>query len=363
MARIRSVHPGLLTDEAFAQLTVECPIAGLLMIGLWMQADDSGAFEWKPLTIKMSCLPAAPARVEDLLEVLLGVNVIRRFEIGGRSFGVIRNFVRWQRVKRPKDVHPFTAESRAYAGFVGGKRPRAETGRPGVDEADMFEPDGEACSDMGVPSSDIGVPSSDNVGPSSDIGVPSSAIRRQMAELGALRKEEGGRRFEESNSVVVVPITTLAKTAPRTDDDDLIERISGVLDGKAAAGVAARLARLTRPLLAEGASLEADVLAELREIRAKASGELRAGAVGWIVEQIRDRRDGRLAAQKARAGPAPPARVFVARDTPAWRAWVAAGHKPGLVTRGTRDGRAVEGWSFESEWPPPAAGEAASGAA
>ena len=357
MARIRSVHPGLLTDEAFAQLTVESPIAIALMIGLWMQADDSGAFEWKPLTIKMSCLPAAPVRVEELLDVLLGVNMIRRFEIGGRSFGVIRNFVKWQRTKRPKDVHPWTAESRCYAGFVAGKRPRAETGRPGGEE------DGSLFDDEAAPRD------APSAGREPDIGETCSDIVGTCSELGPQREEGGGRRFEGPDSVVVVPITTLAKLVPRppptTNDDEILEKISAALGDKAAPGVAARMARSVRPLLADGASLEADVLPELREVRARLAGEMRAGLVDRVVGQIRDRRDGRLAAQRARgsAGP-PPERCFVARDTPQWFAWVAAGHKPGLGSaRGAIAGKACEGWYFDSEWPPPASARVAAGAA
>ena len=125
------------------------------------------------------------------------------------------------------------------------------------------------------------------------------------------------------------------------------------------------MARSVRPLLADGASLEADVLPELREVRARLAGEMRAGLVDRVVGQIRDRRDGRLAAQRARgsAGP-PPERCFVARDTPQWFAWVAAGHKPGLGSaRGAIAGKACEGWYFDSEWPPPASARVAAGAA
>ena len=41
MARIRSVHPGLFTDEAFMGASSD---ARILMIGLWCQAWDDGVF-------------------------------------------------------------------------------------------------------------------------------------------------------------------------------------------------------------------------------------------------------------------------------------------------------------------------------
>src|SRR5271170_1684860 len=107
MARIRSIHPGLLTDEAFMALTVERPLAIALLIGLWMEADDAGTFEWKPLTIKARVLPATSDSVADLLAVLARLNFIKRYDFDGKSFGIVRNFAKYQRPKSPKDVFPF----------------------------------------------------------------------------------------------------------------------------------------------------------------------------------------------------------------------------------------------------------------
>ena len=130
MARIRSIHPAILTDEAFMTLTVERPLAIALLIGLWMEADDAGTFEWKPLTLKARILAAASDDIADLLAALVRNHFVRSFELNGRQYGVIRNFVKFQRPKAPIDSHPFNDETRAYAGFVEGKRPNAGTGRP-----------------------------------------------------------------------------------------------------------------------------------------------------------------------------------------------------------------------------------------
>ncbi len=130
MARIRSIHPGILTDESFMTLTVENPLAIALMIGLWMEADDAGTFEWKPITLKARCLPAANTNVSDLLDALQSVEMVKRFEIDGKPYGVIRNFVKYQRPKDPKCTHPSNDEMQMFAGFSGnGTRPNASTGR------------------------------------------------------------------------------------------------------------------------------------------------------------------------------------------------------------------------------------------
>ena len=55
MARIRSLHPGQWTDEAFVAVS---PLARLLALGLRNEADDEGVFPWKPVTLRMRLLPA-----------------------------------------------------------------------------------------------------------------------------------------------------------------------------------------------------------------------------------------------------------------------------------------------------------------
>jgi hypothetical protein len=114
MARIRSVHPGLFTDEAF----VSCgALARLLLIGLWTEADDQGVFEWKPITLKMRILPVDNVDVDALLDELSVLNVVRSYEHDGRKYGAIRNFRKYQRPKKPNSVHFIPPEFRTYVGL------------------------------------------------------------------------------------------------------------------------------------------------------------------------------------------------------------------------------------------------------
>lgn len=114
MSRIRSVHPGFFTDEDLVSVSMP---ARLLFIGLGVEADDKGIFEWKPLTIKMRVFPADNVAVEELLTELSGVGAVRRYEVDGRSFGAIRNFRRFQKPKTPNDIHPATAEILTFVGL------------------------------------------------------------------------------------------------------------------------------------------------------------------------------------------------------------------------------------------------------
>lgn len=98
MARIRSVHPDLFLDEAFVSLS---PPARIFLIGLWTECDDHGAFEWQPGRLRFKILPADGIPGDDLLGELERGNIIKRVEIDGRSYGLVRNFCRFQRPKKP----------------------------------------------------------------------------------------------------------------------------------------------------------------------------------------------------------------------------------------------------------------------
>lgn len=114
MARIRSLHPGQWTDESF----VSCSAYGrLLALGLRNEADDQGVFEWKPLTIKMRIFPADDVDVEALLSELVEHRQVQKFEFGGKFYGVIRNFRKYQRPKKPNATYPLPNELRTYAGL------------------------------------------------------------------------------------------------------------------------------------------------------------------------------------------------------------------------------------------------------
>lgn len=113
MARIRSVHPGLWTDEAFVCAS---PLARLLFIGIWNECDDMGSFEWSPLKLKMRILPADNGDVNELLAELEANGCIRRYELEGRQLGAVRNFAKFQRPKKPNSLYPQTDAIRQWVG-------------------------------------------------------------------------------------------------------------------------------------------------------------------------------------------------------------------------------------------------------
>lgn len=115
MARIRSIHPKLFTDEAFVSLSMP---ARILIIGIWTEADDQGVFEWKPVSLKMRLFPADNVDATALLRELSAANFVRHYEMHGRQYGAIRNFRRYQKPKSPNCVHPIPPDYRNYVGLT-----------------------------------------------------------------------------------------------------------------------------------------------------------------------------------------------------------------------------------------------------
>lgn len=166
---------------------------------------------------------------------------------------------------------------------------------------------------------------------------------RNVSSVSETHRSEEIRSEQISSSSVVVPFPRAEP--PRDDDDDLFLKIKKAVGlGAEERVVRAGISRV-REWLAENCDLERDVLPELADVgRALAAkgAPLRNFAAPFLAQQIRARRDGRLAAQKARAGPAG-VMTFVAEGTLEWAAHVAAGHKPGLVTKGPSG---APGWWF-----------------
>lgn len=123
MARIRSIHPGLFTDEAFMQASAH---ARLLIIGVWTEAFDDGVFEWKPITLKAKIFPNDNVDVLELLRELEDLCFVAVFTAKGKHYGAIRNFQKWQRPKSPNSSEVLPEDLHDYVG-VKAKEPVTAT--------------------------------------------------------------------------------------------------------------------------------------------------------------------------------------------------------------------------------------------
>lgn len=114
MARIRSIHPGLASDEAYMMMSMAAKAAWPM---LWTECDDHGVFEWKPIVLKARIFPADNVDFAALLDELESLGCIRRVEHERKAYGLVRNFGRFQRPKNPSYRLPWRPEFAAFCGF------------------------------------------------------------------------------------------------------------------------------------------------------------------------------------------------------------------------------------------------------
>lgn len=119
MSRIRSIHPTLFSDEAYMGMSVWAKAA---WPALWTECDDHGAFEWKPIVLKARIFPADHIAFEGLLEEWERCGSVKKFEIEGKQYGLVRNFCKYQRPKKPKYRFAVPDELRTFAGITNDSR-------------------------------------------------------------------------------------------------------------------------------------------------------------------------------------------------------------------------------------------------
>lgn len=68
MARIRTIKPEFFTSEDIVELE---PLARLLYIAIWCEADKEGRMAWKPKTFKMRYLPGDSCDIDAICDALV----------------------------------------------------------------------------------------------------------------------------------------------------------------------------------------------------------------------------------------------------------------------------------------------------
>lgn len=116
MARIRSIHPGLASDECYMSMSMPAKAAWPM---LWTECDDHGVFEWKPIVLKARIFPADNIDFAGLLAEFVELGCVMKAEVGGKPYGFIRNFCKYQRPKSPTYRHPFPECARSFVGDSG----------------------------------------------------------------------------------------------------------------------------------------------------------------------------------------------------------------------------------------------------
>ncbi len=79
MARIRTIKPEFFTSEDIVSLS---PLARLLYVALWCEADREGRMVWKPRTFKMRYLPGDECDIDSLCSEILAAKLVKLYGDG-----------------------------------------------------------------------------------------------------------------------------------------------------------------------------------------------------------------------------------------------------------------------------------------
>lgn len=102
MARIRTIKPEFFTSEDIVELP---PLARLLYVAMWCEADREGRFAWKPRTFKMRYLVHDECNIESLCDAIVKSGLVVLY---GDGLAYIPTFSRHQHVnpRESKSVYP-----------------------------------------------------------------------------------------------------------------------------------------------------------------------------------------------------------------------------------------------------------------
>jgi hypothetical protein len=89
MARIRTIKPEFFTSESIVSLE---PLARLLFIGLWCEADREGRLAWKLNNLKMRYLPVDDADINRLADSLLDSGLIIIYSVDDKEYCQVVGF-------------------------------------------------------------------------------------------------------------------------------------------------------------------------------------------------------------------------------------------------------------------------------
>lgn len=198
MARIRTIKPEFFTSEDIVALS---PLARLLYIALWCEADKEGRLPWKPLTFKLRYLPGDSCDVAALTDELLARGLVVLY---GDGLAYIPMF------RAHQHINPREAESRYPA--PGGR-----------DDSPDLDPDpvgDNASAREGWPDSDSAVQGSDASARVNDASarVADASARVPHAQGG---REGKGRERKGIPNLTVGKAARAARTPdPPTPSDD-----------------------------------------------------------------------------------------------------------------------------------------------
>lgn len=133
MAFYRSISRDFFNSE---DIVILSPLARLLYIATWLEADREGRLVWRPKTLKLRYLPGDACDIEALAGELVQAGLVIPYGADGQTFAEIPSFTRHQSINNREAASVIPPRSDDATGTrgsrVGHASPRVEdaTGTP-----------------------------------------------------------------------------------------------------------------------------------------------------------------------------------------------------------------------------------------
>ena len=93
MAYLRTVKASFFTSDDIVSLS---PLARLLYIALWTEADRAGRLNWRPGNFKLRFLPGDACDIHELCGELVESGLVIPYSVDGKAYAEIPTFTRHQ---------------------------------------------------------------------------------------------------------------------------------------------------------------------------------------------------------------------------------------------------------------------------
>jgi hypothetical protein len=104
MEHIRHVKPEFFKHEKVNDLSVGAQLA---WIGLWVNSDKNGVFEWKPRVLKLNIFPYRDIDIEPLLLELTKAGFIEKYTVDGQDYGISPKWKLHQHIGNREEASQF----------------------------------------------------------------------------------------------------------------------------------------------------------------------------------------------------------------------------------------------------------------
>jgi hypothetical protein len=150
MARIRTIKPEFFTSEDIVGLS---PMARLLYIALWCEADREGRFTWKPKTFKMRYFPGDSANVDKLCGEVRDAALVLVYVVNDIEYAFIPTFHSHQHInpreaksQLPEPPANVQTTREARVSDASARVSDAQVGKEGKGKEYIAPPDGVSAS-------------------------------------------------------------------------------------------------------------------------------------------------------------------------------------------------------------------------